>query len=207
MGFSGLVAEILLIREFLITYAGNEFSIGIILANWLILEAFGSFYVGRKVEKSKYPLEAFSLITLLFSLSLLLSIFLIRILKGLMGISIGEYIGFLPMFYSSFLILLPASILHGALFTFSCHIYSMFSAQEASSAGRVYAYETVGTVIGGIVCTYLLIPYLDTFQAASGLAVLNSVVCIALLIPYWKTGQYQKLSVHQVFYMTGLYQW
>ncbi len=190
-----MVAEILLLREFLIIFSGNEFSIGIILANWLVLEAFGSFYLGRKVEKYKFKIEAFIFITLLFALSLLISIYLIRILKGIMGISVGENIGFLPMFYSSFLILLPVSKLHGALFTFSCHIYSMFSNQEASSAGRVYAYETVGTVIGGIACTYLLIPYLDTFQALSGLAVLNSVVCLALIIPYRRTGLYQKISL------------
>jgi len=188
-----LVAEILLLREFLINFSGNEFSIGIILANWLILEAFGSFFLGRKAEKYQNKLETFTFITLLFSISLLIAIFLIRILKGIIGISVGESIGFLPMFYSSFLILLPVSILHGALFTFSCHIYSMFSAQDASSAGRVYAYETVGTAIGGIACTYLLIPYLDTFQASSGLAALNSVVCLALLAPYWKTGLYQKI--------------
>jgi spermidine synthase len=158
MGFSGLVAEILLLREFLIVFSGNEFSIGIILANWLILEAFGSFFLGRKVEKYQNKLETFTLITLLFSISILIAIYIIRILKGLIGVSIGESIGFLPMFYSSFLLLIPVSVLHGTLFTFSCHIYSMFSAQDSSSAGRVYAYETVGTVIGGIACTYLIVP-------------------------------------------------
>jgi spermidine synthase len=195
MGFSGLVAEILLLREFLIVFAGNEFSIGIVLANWLILEAFGSFFLGRKAEKSKNKLETFTFITLLFSISLLIAVFLIRILKTMIGISVGESIGFLPMFYSSFLILLPVSILHGALFTLSCHVYSMSSAQDASSAGRVYAYETVGTVIGGVACTYLVIPYLDAFQAFSGLAVLNSVVCLALLAPYWKAGTYRRITL------------
>ena len=78
------------------------------------------------------------------------------------GISIGESIGFVPMVYSSFLILFPVSILHGALFPLSCQMYFMFSGQDASSAGRVYVYETVGTIIGGIACTYLFIPYLHT---------------------------------------------
>ena len=192
MGFSGLVAEILLLRELLIVFSGNELCIGIILANWLILEAFGCFFLGRKAEKSKNELETFTVITILFSLSLFIAIFLTRILKRVIGISIGESIGFLPMFYSSFLILLPVGILHGALFTFSCRIYSMFSGQDASSAGRVYAYETVGTIIGGIVCTYLFIPYLNTFQASSGLALLNFIVCLVLLAPYWKTGLFQK---------------
>ena len=110
MGFSGLVAQILLLREFLIVFSGNEFSIGIILANWLILEAFGSFYLGKMVEKVKYKLETFALLTVPFSISLIIAIYLIRVLKGMMGVSVGESIGFLPMFYSSFLILLPVSL-------------------------------------------------------------------------------------------------
>jgi len=47
-GFSGLVAQILLLRELLIVFSGNELSIGIILANWLILGAIGSYLVGRR---------------------------------------------------------------------------------------------------------------------------------------------------------------
>lgn len=192
MGFSGLVAEILVLRELLIVFSGNELCIGIILANWLILEAFGCFVVGRKAEKSENRLETFTVITILFSLSLPTAVLLTRILKSAIGISVGEGVGFLPMFYSSFLILLPVSILHGALFTFSCRIYSMFSGEDESSAGRVYVWETVGTIIGGIVCTWLLIPYLNTFQASLWLAVLNLVVCFVLLAPYWKTGLFQK---------------
>jgi len=192
MGFSGLVAEILLLRELLIVFSGNELCIGIILANWLILEAFGCFFLGGKAEKSKNNLETFTVITILFSLSLPIAIFLTRILKSIIGISIGENIGFLPMFYSSFLILLPVSILHGALFTFSCRIYAMFSGQDPSSAGKVYVYETAGTIIGGIVCTYLLIPYLNTFQASLLLALLNFTVCLFLLAPNFQTGLFQK---------------
>jgi len=192
MGFSGLVAQILLLRELLIVFSGNELCIGIILANWLILEAFGSYVLGRRAERSKYKFEAFTIITILFSLSLPIAIYLTRILKGVMGISIGESIGLLPMFYSSFLVLFAVSILHGALFTYSCRIYSLFSRPDASSVGRVYVYETVGTIIGGIACTYLLVPYYNTFQAATGLALLNFLVCLVLLAPSWKTGLFQK---------------
>ena len=127
MGFSGLVAEILLLRELLIVFSGNELCIGVILANWLILEAIGCFFLGRKAEKPKNELETFTVITILFSLSLFIAVFLTRILKRVIGISIGESIGFVPMLYSSFLILFPVSILHGALFPFSCRMYSMFS--------------------------------------------------------------------------------
>ncbi len=190
MGLSGLVAEILLLRELLIVFSGNELSIGIILANWLVLEALGCFLSGRMVERSEHKLETFALITILFSLSLPLAVFLIRILRGLIGVSVGESVGLLPVSYGSLLVLLPVSMLHGALFTLSCRIYAIFSGQAASSAGRVYVLETVGTIIGGIACTYVLVPHLNAFQAVIGLAVLNFIVCAVLVAPHWKTGRF-----------------
>jgi spermidine synthase len=193
MGFSGLVAQMLLLRELLVVFSGNELSIGIILANWLILEAFGCLLLGKRVEKIKDKIETFVIITILFSLSLPLAVYLIRILKNILGVSIGESVGFLPMLYSSFLILLPTSVSHGALFTFSCKIYSMFFTSDASSVGKVYIYETIGTILGGIVWTYLLIPYIHAFQMTAGLAMLNLLVCIVLIAPYWKIGRFQKI--------------
>ena len=193
MGFSGLVAQMLLLRELLVVFSGNELSIGIILANWLILEAMGSFFLGKRAENIKNKIETFAGITILFSISLTAAVYLTRILKIILGISIGEGMGFLAVLYSSFFILLPVSVFHGALFTFGCKVYSMFYTQKASSVGRVYVYETVGTIAGGIIWTYLLIPHLHAFQMATGLAMLNLLVCLVLLAPYWKTGRPQKI--------------
>ncbi len=47
MGLSGIIAQILLLRELLVSFYGNELTLGIILANWLLLEAFG-FLLHRK---------------------------------------------------------------------------------------------------------------------------------------------------------------
>jgi len=189
MGFSGLVAEILLLRELLIVFAGNELSIGVILANWLILEALGCFFPGRLAERPGSRVEAFSVITLLFAVSLPAAIVLTRLLKSMIGASVGESIGFFPMLYGSFLILMPVSMLHGALFTFSCRMEALCSGREDASAGRVYAYETVGTIVGGVVCTYLLIPHLNALTASLALGALNCLVCLFLLAPFWGTGR------------------
>ena len=183
MGFSGLVAEILLLRELLIVFSGNELSIGIILSNWLILEAMGSLLAGRMAEKSKNMVATFTLITILFALSLFPAIYLTRLLKPLLGVSIGESLGLLKMFYASLLILLPVSLLHGALFACGCRIYALVSGQETSAAGRVYVYETVGTIIGGIFCTYLFLVHLNAFQAAAGLVLTNLLACLVLPTP------------------------
>ena len=189
MGFSGLVAQIILLRELLIVFSGNELCIGIILANSLILEAFGSYYLGRRAEASPNKLESFTLLTIFFCLSLFIAIFVTRLLKRMMGISIGESIGFLPMLYSSIVVLMPVSILHGALFTYCCQIYATISSKGATPTGKVYVYETIGTIIGGITCAYLLIPRFTSFQAATWLALVNFVVCLALLASYRSVGR------------------
>jgi spermidine synthase len=53
----------------------------------------------------------------------------------------------------------------------------------------------VGTIVGGVACTYLLITYLNTFQASLGVALLNFIVCLFLVVPYWETGRLQKAIV------------
>lgn len=199
MGFSGNVAQILLLRELLISFYGNELSIGIILANWLILEAIGSFFVGKRVERFKNKLSGFITLQLIFSLSFVLAVYASRIVKILLGTAVGEGVGLFPIFYSSFLILLPVSICHGALFTFGCKIYSMnrppqpgsisIEKQDAANIGRVYIWEALGTVAGGVGLTYLLIPYLHSLQIALAVALLNLILCLALAGRFWQKRQ------------------
>ena len=192
MGFSGLIAEIFLLRELIIVFSGNELSIGIILANWLLLEALGCFYPGRIINRTESKLEVFALVTLLFSAALIVAVFAIRILKIALGVSIGEHIGLLPMFYSSFLALLPVSVLHGALFTFSCRIYALHGKPNDVVAGRVYVDETVGTMAGGVICTFVFIPLLNSFEVVLGVMFLNMLVCLWILAPAWRSGLRQR---------------
>jgi len=201
IGSSGIVAQILLLRELLVTFYGNELSIGIILANWLILEAFGCFFLGKRIERFKRRLGAFVGLSLLFSLSLPLAIYATRVLKVIIGFTPGEGLGLLPILYSSFLILLPVSISHGALFTFGCKLYSLYSSastesesasggrQDATSIGKVYIYETLGAIAGGVAFTYLLIPYFHSFQIALGVSLLNIILCVYLLGHFWQKKQ------------------
>ena len=90
MGFSGIVAQVLLFREFLITVLGNELTIGIILANWLILESAGALLVGKRIEKTGQKIEAFAAATLVFSLALPLAVYLARDLRDILSVVPGK---------------------------------------------------------------------------------------------------------------------
>ena len=181
-----MVAQVLLLREMLVIFYGNELTIGIILGNWLVLEAIGSFFLGKQIERIRTKLEAFVALQLLVSILFPLMIYLTRIVKGIIGTPVGEGLGLLPIFYSSLLILLPVSLLHGAAFTFACKIHSEILKKRAVSIGRVYVYETLGVLIGGVIFTYLLMPYFHSFEISLGLGLLNSAVCLGLLGRFWQ---------------------
>ncbi|MDY6863289.1 MAG: spermine synthase [Thermodesulfobacteriota bacterium] len=187
MGFSGIVSQVLLLRELLIVFSGNEISIGVILANWLILEASGAFFLGKRIERITQKIETYVIVQIIFSISLPLAIYFTRGLQGLIVDIPGEGAGFLSILYSSFLVLLPVSITHGALFTFSCNLYSQFLKKPDSIIiGRVYIYETIGTVFGGISFVYLLIPFFNSFQIAFLIAIANLTLCFFLLHSLWQ---------------------
>lgn len=181
MGLSGIVAQVVLLRELLITFLGNELTIGIILANWLILEGIGSFLLGRSVDKTSKRMDFYVLFQLVFSLFFPVAIYLCRIIKNLLLVTPGEAIGFISIFYSSLLILLPVAVPHGALFPYGCKIYSQYVQEKASSIGKVYLLETLGSIIGGTFITFLLIQYLNSFQIAFGISLANAFISIFLL--------------------------
>src|SRR3990172_8182819 len=150
MGISGIVGQIVLLREFLIAFSGNELTLGIILANWLILEAMGSFFIGKTAERTERRIEIYVFFQLIFSFAFPLAITFTRIFKSFILTTPGEGLGFAPIFYSSFLILFLMTVVHGALFTYGAKLYSQTAREGASSIGKVYILETVGSIIGGL---------------------------------------------------------
>ncbi len=183
MGASGIVAQIILLRELLVSFLGNELTLGIILANWLILEAAGSFFIGQTVEKVKKKIEGYVFLQIFFSVALPFSIYLCRIFKTILLTTPGEGLGFAPIFYSSFLILLPVSLSHGALFTYGSKLYSRHEKDGATSIGKVYILETIGSIIGGLLITFLLIQYFNSFEIAFMISLINAFISMLLLWP------------------------
>ena len=164
IGLSGITAQIIVLRELLVNFYGNELTIGIILANWVILEAIGAFIAGRVIEKVKNKLNVFIVLNLLFALVLPCVVYFARVFKGVIGIPFIEAVSLTVIFISAFVINLPLALLHGALFSSGCKVYSLISGDKEQAIGRVYAWEMLGTIAGGIALAYFFIPRLNSFQ-------------------------------------------
>jgi spermidine synthase len=183
MGLSGTVAQIVLLRELLVSFSGNELTLGVILANWLILEAAGSYIAGKTVEKAKGKLAIYVLLQLCFSIALPLAVYLARVIKNVLLATPGEAVGFAPILCASFLILLPAAFPHGALFTYGAGNFSIDVGGEASSIGKVYVYENIGSIAGGALISFVLIQRLNSFEIAFCVSLTNATASMLLLLP------------------------
>ncbi|MFH0965021.1 MAG: spermine synthase [Planctomycetota bacterium] len=191
LGLGGIAAEITLLREFLVTFGGNEFSLGVILANWLIIEAAGSILAGRLSSRIAKPLATYVAVQLLFALFLPASLFVARGLRGILGIG-SESFGLGPIFTASLAVLLPVSLTHGALFSLGAALFARAApsrerprdvACDAASVGRLYILETLGTVAGGLLLNFLLLRRLDSLAIGILVSLTSCLVCIFLYPP------------------------
>jgi spermidine synthase len=181
MGFSFAVTQSLLIREFLVVFHGNELSIGLILGNWLILEAIGSGLLGRQADRWKRKRSSFAALQVLFALFLPLCFLAIGLSRHLVGAVPGEGVGLVPVFWSSLLVLAPLGLIDGAMFAFGSRSYIHLVGDEASSIGRVYVLEALGGIVGGVVFTYLFIPFLHSLPVVLILSALNLLAAVLIL--------------------------
>ena len=182
-GFSGMVIQLLLLRELLVVFHGNDLAIGIIFASWLACEALGAFFIGKRIEQAKKRIGWFIALSILFALSAPLALYLARIVRDLIGVVPGMGMGVLPIFYSSLLILFLPTLLHGALFIFTCKLWAQFAEETqegASSIGWVYVWETSGHIVGAGVFTFLLIPLFHSFTIVLGMGVLTLAASVTL---------------------------
>ncbi|MCM8797693.1 MAG: hypothetical protein NC923_07485 [Candidatus Omnitrophica bacterium] len=178
IGLSGIVAQVMLLRELLISLYGNELTIGIILANWIISEAIGAILIGKLIERIRDKINLFILLQLIFSLILPVAIYFCRIFKLFLAVPHGEGLGISTIFYTSFLIIFLPAFCHGGLFASLCKLSASGAGEKELSLGKIYSWETVGSIIGGILFTYIFARHFNSFQVATLIAIANFAVCL-----------------------------
>ncbi len=178
IGLTTLVTQIILLRNLLSVFSGNELVIGIILANWMMITALGA-YLGRYIIKAeiKYKLIVFGHV-LMGLLPILLS-FLIFYLRNVFYPP-GRLINLFEIFISTFILFLPFCILTGILFTtFSSVLSSLI---QGNAIRKVYAIEAIGALVGGLLFNFIFIFLFDNFFSLKILMMINLGVAIFLYL-------------------------
>jgi len=177
LGGYSLLAQVLLVREFLVVFFGNELSLGVILSSWLIGIAIGSQVAPRIIRpdppgvatatmaKSGRSAEAgVVILALLMPFLLRAALLAARSARLIVETPTGQLMPFGKLWLAALLMVTPVSIISGATFPLLCAALSKKAREAGWEIGKVYVLEAVGTVIAGSLFTYVLAGRASTFR-------------------------------------------
>ena len=189
IGIFSLTAQIVIVKEFINVFLGNELLLGFALCFWLLFNALGNFlvsYIKREEIQQYLFLVNLFLVTLIFPLTL----FLIKMLYNAVAVTGGALISFESVLMVSVLIFAPIGILLGSLFTLGCGlIYRAEKVDNFIGIGILYFLEGLGALIGGILFNFCLVKIYSHFKITLILAWINIILLFLFL------GKYSRAKV------------
>jgi len=176
LGISSIITQIIIMREFLTVFYGNELVFGIILANWLLLTGIGS-YLGKYADRIKKKIRFLIIAQIIIAIIPFLHVFLIRSLRNIVFLP-GELISLPEIFVSTFILLLPYCLITGFLLTLACVVFS--TKKDAEQIGKVYFIDNIGDILGGFLFSFILVYFLNSFQMVFFIFIINILAALFL---------------------------
>ena len=181
IGFTAVIAQIVLMRELMVVFCGNEMSLGLMLASWLLWTAIGSGGMGHWATRTRAPRQMVAWLEVCVGVAFPVAIYFARASREMFQAVPGEILGPGPMALTSLVVLSAFCALSGGLFAAGSRLFSE-EAGTSTTAGssHVYLLEAVGSGLGGVLASLLLIRYFTSFQIAALLCLLNFVGAASL---------------------------
>jgi spermidine synthase len=176
LGMAAVMTQLALMRELLGAFAGNEMVLGIVLGLWLLLTGLGTS-LGRTADKLRKPLAVLLTGQILIAIIPLAQVFAVRALRNVVFLR-GAEVGVMGTVLSTAILLLPFCLVAGYMLTLGCAILNRCG--DASGAGRVYVADSLGSVAGGVLFSFVLVRFFDHIALLAVPALLNLAVAMWL---------------------------
>ncbi len=163
LGFVSAIAQVLLIRELLTIFRGNEFIIGMIYTGWFIGIFFGARYnAAAETEKLE---RRVSRSLMLMPVALLVMVYLVHLTPIIFPRTVGGFYSITVEFLLSLLFTMPVSYFVGYFFP---PVITLLSNHYGDKAGGfAYLIESLGAFAGGILFSFLLIDLLNPLATSA----------------------------------------
>jgi spermidine synthase len=178
LGFYSIGGQVLLLRELVAAYNGDELFIGTALFGWLLAVAAGAVLFGRKYAGTRS-----GTLFIIGGVVLPVSILAIRFSPLCVSTVLGEVIPFTKAAAISILLTWPVGFISGALFP----VISREGHRPSATIARVYLFEGIGAFAGGVAVTALAGPILSGLTMVLALSILTVAF---YYMPSGKTAMY-----------------
>jgi spermidine synthase len=171
LGFTAMATQLILIRELLAVFNGNELTIGIVLANWMLLTGSGAFLH----RKSQNQVSLKGIMTGLFALAIIpvITLFLLYWLRNKV-LPVGSLPGMGQIILGTAVLLAPFCLFSGWLFS-AVSVYLSNTLKE-NAISLTYGLETLGSIASGILCSMILFFLFEPFQNMAIVLLFNSII-------------------------------
>ena len=187
LGFFSLLAQTVVIREFIISFGGNELGIGLFYFSWLFWVGLGALAAAGRF--GGVSVKNFLRLLFLYPVLAVGEVFLFILLRPIAGVSGWEFFSLQKAVFYIFIFSALFSFFTGFLFTLGAvwaRKISGININGADSPGdstrliaRVYAYEALGSFCAGIAVTFLIINLVPPLTILFGAgAIFSSAVLI-----------------------------
>lgn len=182
LGYVSIMAQLILLREFVKTLHGNELFLGIFLSLWMVLAAAGA----RMGANSQAKISLRKLLGVLLFMGVFpLIIYLALILITRFLFLPGYEPGMLPSVATMVLLTGPLALSSGFLFA-----YASKSVIGGRTDGSYYRLDSLGSLLAGFLFGLVLVFFLDNVQALSFLFLMTG---LALILAFrYPAGFYRK---------------
>lgn len=180
-GFASAVGQIIILRELLVLFYGNELSIGLIFAAWLLWTALGSSLGGRYGERLTRSAGALPAVLVVLALLLPTSVLWIRAARIIWAVPTGEIIGPVSMLLISFSGTSLFCLTSGVLFGLSWHRLAAISKDKGGRPLLIYLGEAVGAAGGGLFFYFVLLPRTSIFNATLFICLIELMLAAVML--------------------------
>ena len=152
LGIQAIVSQSLLIREALVLMFGSEIAWSVVLTAWLLGVALGGVLSGRWEPKREWLDLALVGTLIALSATVTIDIWVFRGARGWLGVQPGELLPLSTTIWSAVLFVMPVSLWVGVAFPLASRLVEPVDHNiliGSGLLGRVYALESLGSLLGG----------------------------------------------------------
>jgi len=176
LGVSSIITQLLIMREFMSVFHGNELVFGIILSSWLLLDAIGAV-IGRWAHRIEDRMRILIASQVAVAVLPFLHILIVRLLRNVV-FQQGRMVGFIEVMGSALVLLAPYCIISGFLLTLACLVLSR--GERAEDIGEVYFMDNIGDILGGVLFSFLLVHVLRPFHITTFIFIVNMIAAVVI---------------------------
>ncbi|HBH61706.1 MAG TPA: spermidine synthase [Nitrospiraceae bacterium] len=187
-GAAALVYQVVWVRSLILIFGGTHLAVTTVLSVFMGGLALGSYFIGRRVDTMKRPLQFYGMLELGIAVSAMLFIVLLKVYPSVYiflargGETSRLYLTVLRVFVTFLALIVPTTLMGGTLPVLVRFVSGQFRKVD-TKLSLLYGFNTLGAVAGTASAAFVLLRFYSVSTALNTAIILNviiGIVCIAL---------------------------